>query len=214
MLYWVFDNYLNDKTVFTNFNLKYDFLILSVFFYLIHYLIISFRLKIILKIIDFHLSIKNCFHLTMIGQFFNQLLPSSIGGDAIKIIYLNKINIRISVSTISILYDRLLGFLSLFLIVLVGQIIFKNHFDLIKINNLIILSLSIVLITSMLFIFYKLIKTNKIKTKFKKYFNIIIDLIFNFKHFFSIFSISLLSQIVELIGIYFFSKISKYFFRY
>ena len=74
----------------------------------------------------------------MIGQFFNQLLPSSIGGDAIKIIYLNKINIRISVSTISILYDRLLGFLSLFLIVLVGQIIFKNHFDLIKINNLII----------------------------------------------------------------------------
>ena len=85
---------------------------------------------------------------------FNQLLPSSIGGDAIKIIYLNKINIRISVSTISILYDRLLGFLSLFLIVLVGQIIFKNHFDLIKINNLIILSLSIVLITSMLFIFF------------------------------------------------------------
>ena len=58
----------------------------------------------------------------------------------------------------------------------------------------------------MLFIFYKLIKTNKIKTKFKKYFNIIIDLIFNFKHFFSIFSISLLSQIVELIGIYFLAK--------
>jgi len=52
-----------------------------------------------------------------IGQFFNQTLPSTIGGDAVRLLYIKNNNISWLNSVCGIFYDRYLGLLSLFLII-------------------------------------------------------------------------------------------------
>ena len=53
-------------------------------------------------------SLKSLHHLTWIGTFFNQLLPSGIGGDAYRIYALSKENSTL-LSTSAIIWDRILG---------------------------------------------------------------------------------------------------------
>lgn len=53
-------------------------------------------------------SFKSLHHLTWIGTFFNQLLPSGIGGDAYRIYFLSKENNTL-LSTSAIIWDRILG---------------------------------------------------------------------------------------------------------
>lgn len=53
-------------------------------------------------------SFKYLHHLTWVGTFFNQLLPSGIGGDAYRIYSLSKKNNTL-LSTSAIIWDRILG---------------------------------------------------------------------------------------------------------
>ncbi len=53
-------------------------------------------------------SLKSLHHLTWIGTFFNQLLPSGIGGDAYRIYSLSKEN-SASLGTSVIIWDRIFG---------------------------------------------------------------------------------------------------------
>ncbi len=53
-------------------------------------------------------SFKDLHHLTWVGTFFNQLLPSGIGGDAYRIYALSKKNNTL-LSTSVIIWDRILG---------------------------------------------------------------------------------------------------------
>ncbi len=48
-------------------------------------LLVALRWKLILGRMDVHLGLTECWRLVMIGLFFNQTLPSGIGGDAIRV---------------------------------------------------------------------------------------------------------------------------------
>jgi glycosyltransferase 2 family protein len=72
------------------------------------------------------------FRYNMIGAFFNQTLPSSIGGDAVRLWLLNRTGAGWRAATYSILTDRAVGFIALALIIVASlpwsyEMIGDNH---------------------------------------------------------------------------------------
>jgi glycosyltransferase 2 family protein len=63
------------------------------------------------------LSDLQAFRYNMIGSFFNQTLPSSIGGDAVRLWLVNRIGAGWRAATYSILTDRAVGLIALALII-------------------------------------------------------------------------------------------------
>ncbi len=76
----------------------------------------SSRLCVLLKPQGLHLSFMDSFRLLLVGQFFNTFLPSSTGGDVVKIYYASAGNRgrRTEVTTI-ILLDRAFGMFTMVL---------------------------------------------------------------------------------------------------
>ena len=50
------------------------------------------------------------------GQFFNQILPSTVGGDFVRIYYLVRGGVDLSMSTYTVIMDRFLGFFGLLIL--------------------------------------------------------------------------------------------------
>ncbi len=69
-------------------------------------------------------SLKSLHQLTWVGTFFNQLLPSGIGGDAYRIYALSKENSTL-LSSAAIIWDRILG-LSCMGLICVPMLFFMN----------------------------------------------------------------------------------------
>lgn len=57
----------------------------------------------------------------LVGNFFNQILPSSIGGDAVRIWRVSRAGLSLKVATNSIIIDRLIGAAGLLILVVMGQ---------------------------------------------------------------------------------------------
>lgn len=72
------------------------------------------------------LSLKDVLHLTYIGYFFNNFLPTAIGGDIAKAYYASKKTSNNVESYAAVATDRLCGLASILIIALVGLIFFGN----------------------------------------------------------------------------------------
>ena len=66
------------------------------------------------------LDLPQAFRYNMIGTFFNQTLPSTIGGDAIRLWLLSRTGAGWRAATYSILVDRAIGLVALALVVVVS----------------------------------------------------------------------------------------------
>ena len=76
----------------------------------------GFVLRALAAGVPFNFRVSNCF----IGQFFNQTLPSTIGGDAIRIWLLTRTEMSLRTAANSVLIDRFAGLFALLLIALAG----------------------------------------------------------------------------------------------
>ncbi len=94
--------------------------------YLISTLILAIRLRGILAVQSVHISIPQALLFTFIGYFFNNFMPSAVGGDAVKAYYISKKTNKTLESVTSILLDRLIGLFSLVIIAAVA-LIFLGH---------------------------------------------------------------------------------------
>jgi len=96
----------------------------------------------------------------LIGLFFNQTLPSSVGGDAVRVLLLSNFGYKLPIKTIVI--DRVFGLITLCLICSIGLFlisdnIIKNHDVLTSIYlSLLLFVVLIILIMSMGKLFLKL----------------------------------------------------------
>ena len=79
--------------------------------------IIRWKRFLILK--EITISINRCGKIFWTGLLFNQVLPSSVGGDAIRTFLLMKSGFKIGVSSISILLDRMFGLIGLLILLLI-----------------------------------------------------------------------------------------------
>jgi len=87
--------------------------------------IVSFRLKMILSVQGLRLTIVESSYLTFIGMFFNNFLPTSIGGDLVKAYYATKRSEKKLESFSAVFFDRFFGFLSIGLLAFLG-LVFMN----------------------------------------------------------------------------------------
>jgi uncharacterized protein (TIRG00374 family) len=91
----------------------------------------SFRWGILLSVQGIKLKPTSVYMYYMIGYFFNNFLPTTVGGDAVKIYYLSKFTRKGTESFMSILMDRIMGMVGLCLVAIAallfgGKILWAN----------------------------------------------------------------------------------------
>ncbi len=92
--------------------------------------LISYRWKSILKARSLvNIPVIGLLKINWIGQFFSSVLPGSVTGDLVKIIYVQKFESHFSKKFLfaSILIDRAMGLAGLILLVGLGSLIFSQH---------------------------------------------------------------------------------------
>jgi uncharacterized protein (TIRG00374 family) len=94
-------------------------LILTGLLILLAYFFCSWRMFFLLKSLDYPFSLKLVFQINLIGFFFNNFLPGTIGGDAMRGYYFAK-GRRLAPILASMVYDRLLGLMALLLLAFTG----------------------------------------------------------------------------------------------
>jgi uncharacterized protein (TIRG00374 family) len=67
---------------------------------------LGFRWRSILKLLDLSSTTGEILRLTFIGFFFNQVLPTSFGGDAVKAWYLHRQGALLKFAILSVIFDR------------------------------------------------------------------------------------------------------------
>jgi glycosyltransferase 2 family protein len=85
----------------------------------IQVVVFSMRWRLIVMQCGANLPPRSAFRYSMIGIFFNQTLPSTVGGDAARIWLLARDGAGWKAATYSVLVDRAIGLLSLVLLVIV-----------------------------------------------------------------------------------------------
>lgn len=128
--------------------------------FIVAQMLAAYRLVLLLRMIDLRLSFPHVFKLTMIGSFFNIVIPGMVGGDIVKGAYLFKSEEdRHGRSSGIVLMDRVMGFFALLFIGAISII----YLYLLKRETLLpyINELKVVILTSvgvlMLFAFFVLI---------------------------------------------------------
>lgn len=76
-------------------------------------LLVSIRWQVTLNAMNSPLSLWHCWRLVMIGLFFNQTLPSSIGGDAVRVWLTTRLAKTLRVGFVSVALDRLFALVAL-----------------------------------------------------------------------------------------------------
>lgn len=80
----------------------------------------ALRWRIVMRALDGALSYGRCVAIFMLGVFFNQTLPSTVGGDAARIWKAHAAGVGLRRATKSVLLDRVFGFFTLLVFVSAG----------------------------------------------------------------------------------------------
>lgn len=115
--------------------------------YIISTLILAIRLRGILDVQSIRISLPEALLFTFIGYFFNNFLPSAVGGDAVKAYYISKKTNRPLESVTSVLLDRLIGMFSLVIMAGVALIFLSHVID----NKNVTIGIYVVISLSVLF---------------------------------------------------------------
>jgi glycosyltransferase 2 family protein len=94
------------------------FFLLAISILVLQIMIATIRWKFVLDNFNYQLTFRSILSFLWIGLFFNQALPSSIGGDAMRGYYLKRKGGSIKDAAIGVLIDRLFGLIGLVLLVL------------------------------------------------------------------------------------------------
>lgn len=136
--------------------------LIAVLLSILNFLIISYRWKTILGArSQVSIPLLGVLKITWIGQFFSSVLPGSVSGDLVKMIYVQKFDPSFSKKFVfaSILIDRVMGLCGLILLVGLSSLFFSEHIlenapamaPILKVNHLIV---ALVLVGFTVFIFF------------------------------------------------------------
>ncbi|MFZ2088524.1 MAG: lysylphosphatidylglycerol synthase transmembrane domain-containing protein [Desulfobaccales bacterium] len=90
------------------------YLIVAVCFIMVAYFVSSWRLFLLFRVQGLPFSKNLCFQINLLGLFFNNFLPASIGGDAMRAYYFAKgRRAQLAAILATLVYDRLLGLAAL-----------------------------------------------------------------------------------------------------
>ena len=134
-------------------NVNLTMIIYAIVLLTIQVFVAATRWQFVLKCQKITLDYNNTLQILWSGLFFNQAMPSSVGGDVIRGYYLKAQGITLGRATLGVLMDRLFGMVGLVLIVLISlPLIFELVNDPIARTGILLISLGISF--ALLFIFF------------------------------------------------------------
>lgn len=80
----------------------------------------ALRWMVVLRHLGAHRDFLRLWHHTVVAGFFNQFLPSGLGGDALRIWYVRRPDLSLGRATASVIVDRVIALLALFAVVVIG----------------------------------------------------------------------------------------------
>jgi glycosyltransferase 2 family protein len=104
-------------------------LMAALFFLFLMVIFLSVRLKIVFRGEDLFISLKESTELTCVGFFFNNFMPTAVGGDIVKAHYASHFNKKRMKSYASVFMDRIIGMLSILLIAAAALIVDRGRFE-------------------------------------------------------------------------------------
>ena len=133
------------------------FIFLAIITLLIQIILISIRWQLIGNLIKIKNNFRSSFFINLIGHFFNQTLPTSIGGDFIRVYLFSRKNSKLKQSIYYVVFDRIIGLFFLSVITLFTLIFLLSYkglhnYFLIIFSKFLFVSLSFLLLLFVLFI--------------------------------------------------------------
>ena len=134
-------------------NVDITMIIYAMILLTIQVFIATTRWQFVLKCQKIMLGYKNTLQILWSGLFFNQAMPSSVGGDVIRGYYLKKQGMTLGRATLGVLMDRLFGMVGLALLVVASlPLLFDLINDSIARSGVLFIAFGISL--ALLFIFF------------------------------------------------------------
>lgn len=90
---------------------------------------LSWRLKVIFIGEDLSITLREALQLTCVGYFFNNFMPTAVGGDIIKAHYAAHFNKQKLKSYASVLMDRFIGLFTIVIIAAVALVVDRGKFE-------------------------------------------------------------------------------------
>jgi glycosyltransferase 2 family protein len=131
------------------------FILIALLAQLASTLIAAYRWRLIMKLLDFHEKVSFYVQSYFRGSFFNQVLPGSIGGDAVRTIELVQKGYDKKDAIYGIFVDRVIGLVGLLVLNLIANNLFYGSFPSWLYQLLNLITLGGIAGFSMLFVFEK-----------------------------------------------------------
>lgn len=176
---------------------------------------LSVRLKLLMAGQKIWLPIKDLIYLTFIGFFFNNFLPTSIGGDIVKAYYASKKTNNKTASYAAVLFDRFMGFFSALSLAVIGIIFIGGDLDNKRIAAFIFIMLGVAALLILLLLnrkiarfllppFFKSGVLSSVKEKISKLYNAVNFYRHSFGVLIKTYFLALLLQGFSVLGVYLF----------
>lgn len=151
LLYFVFTKISFTEILEVIRDVKLNFLLVAILFFLLSQWISAKRLLIIFHKIGFKLSPDSNYILYLIGMFYNFFIPGGIGGDAYKVYILNKkFKWEVKTLTAAVFVDRFMGLTA------IGILISLLSYNLLAYESLIwLIPLAVIIIITTAYLFIK-----------------------------------------------------------
>jgi uncharacterized protein (TIRG00374 family) len=92
--------------------LSIDVLLFSIFLIIVQGILAAIRWRLVITAIGHRLSLIKATIITFVGLFFNQFMPASIGGDAVRIWQSKKAGLPMPIAVTSVMLERFGSFLA------------------------------------------------------------------------------------------------------
>lgn len=129
LFYWILSQIEVEPLVANIRNTNINYLLVAIFLHALAFVLFSVRWWFLYHIQDAELRYKKTIGSYYLGLFFNNFLPTGVGGDVVRIIRLRNAGFNTHILVSSSLLDRILGLVSILLMGLVA-IIFTRSLDL------------------------------------------------------------------------------------
>ncbi len=104
--------------------LSWGCFVLSLAAYAFGQVVVAFRWWLLLRAQSIHIAVIAAVRLYFVGLFYNNLMPSSVGGDLLKAYYVTKHTHRRLEGVLSVVVDRIVGLAGMVLMAVVAYLLF------------------------------------------------------------------------------------------
>jgi uncharacterized protein (TIRG00374 family) len=80
----------------------------------------SLNLSLVLRVLGYRLALRPALTYTMVGAFFSNLAPSTLGGDVFRAVQMNRVGVPLEQSVRMVVVARAIALSALFLVILLG----------------------------------------------------------------------------------------------